>query len=148
MKHVTVRLAAAVCLVVLMGCSGGGNSVKGVIKLDGQPLANARVSFEPEKPEDKLGAAVVTTTSSGEFEIEPHPTSGETLMPGRYVVTVSRKVDKQGNAPLPQDMPQLEAAGLLSEGVPSKYSAPDRKSELRADIQPGKNELKFDLEGK
>lgn len=147
-KHATVRIVAGVWLVVLMGCSGGGNSVKGIVKLDGQPLGKARLSFEPADPKDKLNAAVVTTSDSGEFQIEPHPSTGETLKAGKYVVNVSRKLDKDGNAPPVDQISMLEAAGLLKETVPAKYSAADGKSELKTEIKPGKNELKFDLEGK
>lgn len=147
MMQMKFRMAAAIYLVALVGCSGGGNEVNGKVTLDGQPLGQARVSFEPVDPADKLNAAAVTTTDSGEFVIEPHPGTGETLKAGKYVVTISRKTDQQGNVPPLEDHGQLEAAGMLKETVPAKYSAPNLQSELREEIKPGKNELKIDLQG-
>ena len=142
---IVASLAGA--LPVFVGCStDSGPAVAGVITLADQPLAGARVVFEPLDKTSQLGGAMAVTDAAGSFSIEPHPQTGETLKLGTYAVSVSRKVDGQGNVPPEGDYPQLEAAGQLRESVPMKYVyPPDGRPELTAIIKEGSNDLQFQL---
>jgi hypothetical protein len=64
------------CLVVLgLGCGGGRKfvPVSGRVTLNGQPLANATVSFQPVAPEGALEAgpgSTGKTNEKGEFSLQ------------------------------------------------------------------------------
>ena len=103
------------------------------------------MAFEPIGA-DSVGGAVAVTDDSGAFEIVPHESTGQTLSPGKYGVTFSRKTDAQGNVPIPEDYGQLEAAGQLKESIPEKYvEKPGTPPVEIKDIVAGTNELKFEL---
>lgn len=139
-------LAAA---IVLTGCGSPGPEIKGVVTFDGKPMEGARLMFEPLDAHSELGAAIVKTDATGAFKIEPRPDTGETLKPGKYAVSATRKTDAQGNVPSEADYGQLEAAGQLRDTIPTKYMfQPGATPTLSAEIKEGDNELKFDLTSK
>jgi hypothetical protein len=131
---------------VLAGCSRTGPEVAGVVTLAGQPLAGARLMFEPLDSSAGLGGALAIADASGVFTIVPHPETGDTLKLGVYAVNVSRKVDGYGAVPPEDQYPQLEAAGQLRESVPAKYwPQPGAPAPLTAIIKEGRNDLVFHL---
>lgn len=147
----TKALMLAWGLVFLAGCASRGPEVKGTVTLDGQPLSKARVEFVPigAGPGGQArGGAVAICDENGVFTVIPQA-EGRTLEPGSYAVSVSRKVDAQGNVPKDEDYGQLDAAGQLVESVPPKYGATVIASgappELKVDIKEGSNDLKLDL---
>jgi hypothetical protein len=135
-------------LFVFTGCTPAGPEIKGTVTLDDKPLAKARLTFEPlaSNPAGAEGGAVAVCDDAGKFEIVPQA-EGQTLKPGNYAVTVSRKTDAQGNAPPPEEYGMLEASGTLVESVPAAYLAVPAGGEpaLKAEIKDGPNDLKFDL---
>jgi len=140
-------------LVTILGCSKGGDSnvpkITGSVSLDGQPLADARLSFVPEVADGKREPGGTTTDASGKFEIKPDPRSGQTLKPGRYKVFISKVVKKDGTVAAPEEMGQLEAQGGVKNLVPPKYNNPDFPPQLKAEIKPGDNALPpFELKSK
>jgi hypothetical protein len=143
-------LAAGVVAASLAGCSrSSGPSIEGQVTIDGIPLPGAQLTFEPLDQSGKLGGAIAVTDATGAFELEPHPATGETLSAGTYAVSVSRKVDPQGNVPAGNDFGQMQAAGMLRETIPVKYmfqqGAPPI---LSANIVEGDNELKLELQSR
>lgn len=80
------RLLCLLALLLSCGCGGSRTSpVKGVVLLDGQPLANASVQFVP----DGTGRdATATTNDQGEFVMSTFdPRDG--VAPGIYKVVIS-----------------------------------------------------------
>ncbi|QDU09764.1 carboxypeptidase-like regulatory domain-containing protein [Gimesia aquarii] len=120
------------CLV-LVGCFGGSQEplpeltdVIGVVTLDGKPLADANVTFNPKEG----GPSFALTDENGKFTLMFNKdTKGAT--PGTHVV----KIIKEENA---------EVAG--SNLVPAKYN---ENSTLTADVKKeGPNEFEFNLTSK
>jgi hypothetical protein len=142
------RFCACLCtfgmLVGLNGCSGGGSDpmIKGQVNFDGQPLTQARVTFEGDK-----SLANAMTDDAGKFEIAI--TGPYALQPGSYLVTVSKFTDKKGNVPAPEEVEQLIAAGQAKNLVPFKYGNRANTPFTGVEIKKGLNELPpFELKSK
>ena len=151
-------LAAA--LVATVGCSGGSSRPKlypatGTVTLDGQPLAEATVSFVPASGPPSDGK----TDASGKYTIM---TSGQPGAPfGANKVTVSKFT---GTATMPtpggsaDDMKKMyekmydkskKKQDTAKDEVPAKYGRADT-SGLSADVgaDAAKNVFNFDLTSK
>jgi hypothetical protein len=117
--------------------------------LDGQPLAEARLSFVPQTQDGKREPGGAITDANGKFEIKPDPRSGQTLKPGKYNVFISKVVKKDGTVAAPEEMGQLEAAGTVKNVVPPKYNHPDFPPQIKTEIKQGENALApFELKSK
>jgi hypothetical protein len=131
------------------GCSGGSaGKVTGSVKMNGEPLAEAKISFLPKGSQGQ--ANVATTDASGRFEVKPNPTTRLTLKPGTYVVLIGKFVDgRTGKALTPEDdVGQLQAQGRLFDIVPETYRNPTQ-SPLTVEIKTGDNALQpFELKGR
>lgn len=79
---------AALAALICQGCgSSGPQPVRGVVLLDGAPLANACVTFLPK---DGAGRpAFAYTADDGAFELNTL-TAGDGAMPGEYKILVSK----------------------------------------------------------
>ena len=116
-------LAALVCLTT-SGCgrsSGPPNAqsvpVKGVVALDGKPLAGADVVFMTSGMPPIVLAA--TTKEDGGYQLQSvRPGGGE--LAGSYKVTISRMVKPDGSALGPDETPANVGA---IEQLPAKYSS-------------------------
>jgi len=123
------NLVVCIGLVVSLTACGGGASdtptlgqVTGKVTLDGAPLADAFVTFMPEK----VRASAATTDSEGKYElIYIRNEKGASI--GNHKVTVRKLKDEK-------------------ETIPKKYSGDD--TELTADVKAGANEFDFDLKSK
>jgi len=117
----------------LAGC-GGPNAAKvaGRVTLDGQPLANATVTFHPV---GKAGAiAYGTTDADGRYELATGSDAG--LTPGEYNATVLATVE-------------VAPAGALAETTfktisPAKYADATR-SGLTFTVKRGSNDFPLTL---
>lgn len=127
----------ALC-IALTGCGTGGESlpeladVSGIVTIDGAPLTNAKVIFEPQNASDKSKgkASSATTQSDGSYTLEYNSdVSGASL--GKHNVIVMKLSDNP------------EEAG--KQLVPSKYN---EKTELTAEVTEGSNTINFDLKSK
>ncbi len=129
---------AARCLTPILlcllsaGCGSGGDlaRVKGKVTLDGQPLEDATVQFQPTA---KGGApSSGKTDSKGRYELMyTFDTRG--AMPGEHVVSITTAgtdFDEAGN--------EFER----EERVPAKYN---RKTTLKRTVEPGGNTIDFEL---
>lgn len=125
--------------VFLVGCSGGstGTTVKGQVLYDGKAVSDAQVLFHGD------GGSSAFTDQEGKFYLDG--TFGQTIKEGSYRVVVTKYVDKKGKIPEPEELEQLEAAGLVKSALPPIY-ADQEVTPLTAEIKPGANELEpFEL---
>jgi hypothetical protein len=127
-----VGLLVAACLLAWTGCGGAGVEVSGKVTLDGSPLDEATITFVPMAGGQR--EAGWTMVQGGSYLI---PTANQ-LGTGQFRVEI-RALRSGGSDKGIQNDPTLIAA---KEIVPSKYNS---KSELVAEIKPGKNALDFEL---
>jgi hypothetical protein len=118
---------------VLLGCGGGRSDlgrVSGMVTLDGQPLPNATVVFQP----DAAGpASYGLTDSRGLYTMMyDHSTRGAVIGTHTVRITTFQEGDPEADPPIP----------AAPETLPAKYN---RTSELREEIQAGNNEIDFAL---
>jgi hypothetical protein len=143
-EALTAALLAA-CLIV--GCGGkekdplGRLPVSGTVTLDGAPLGNGTVRFEP------FGARTKTTATgaiiiAGEYSVK----QSDGLPPGKYTAAISSH-GEDSKAPLPTDpneaMNAAAKAVLPEEKIPSQYNT---ATELVIEVvKGGANKFNFDL---
>ncbi len=125
------RTGIAVAML-LAGCGGGADDVPqtfpvtGVVKLDGQPLPEARVTFIPEGE----AACAGITDAEGRYVLK-HRSGAEGAPPGAARVQISTDLEGTGDP--------------ANERVPARYNG---SSELTANVAEEENTINFDLETK
>jgi hypothetical protein len=128
-------LTALVGLVAAPGCGGSGSTtekVHGKVTLDGAPLPDAGIEFQPTSGRP----SAARTDANGEYKLE-YSASQSGAMKGQHTVRISTG----GERPDP-------ATGQMKkfpEKVPAKYNV---KSELKKEVKAGDNALDFDLQSK
>ena len=126
------------------GCSTSGDDlprepVTGTVTLDGQPLANGVISFNPVGErmaggDQVSGGAQIT---GGKFTI-PRETG---LVPGNYNVTINAA--SQSERTKPAQAGGGKPSELPKELIPAKYNS---STELKADVKKGvPNDFTFTL---
>jgi hypothetical protein len=108
---------------VLAGCSQSGPEtapVKGRVTLDGRPLPNAVVQFQPD---ENKRPAFGGTDENGEYQLY-YKKGVVGARVGKHIVRIT--------AP----------SGPNTPAIPERYN---KQSELKAEVKPGQNELNFDL---
>lgn len=125
--------------VVLTGCSRNDGfelvPVQGTVKLDGEPLADASVTFQPELGRPSLGR----TDRNGNYDLQYTPEKRGAL-PGPNKVIISTYVEPDNDS----DDPQIQAG--KAERVPLQYN---RRTQLEVVVEAGKSEpYDFDLQSK
>ena len=124
--------ALMACTVLLSGgCSDGGpelGTVSGKVTLDGQPLADALVTFVPEKGRSSSGR----TNEEGEYELKYTPERSGAVL-GNHIVRITT-VDSDS-----------ESRDPAKEKLPAQYNI---DTELEATVESGENEKNFDLSSK
>ncbi|MEW4561844.1 hypothetical protein AB1K70_04920 [Bremerella sp. JC770] len=145
-----IDLTVCVCLAVAMlttaatGCTGNTSGLnlvpaKGVITLDGAPLAGADVEFTPMNVKanaDGLGGSsgFTNTDDAGRFEMYTASYAG--IQPGEYRVRINKVfkpeiTDPEARVPAGREM------------VPARYNT---KSDLTVEIgDSGNSDLNFEL---
>jgi len=129
-----------VCLTLLLfiamsGCNrGSGASVSGTVTLDGNPLDEATITFVPATGGQRQAAWA--PVAGGKYAID----SASDLGTGQFRVEIRavRTLSDKANS----NEPTLMTAKDI---VPGKYNT---KSELTAEITPGKNVVNFELQMK
>src|SRR5688500_15924024 len=79
------------------GCGGGGDEgvkVTGSVTKGGAGQTDVVIGFIPRDPKMAGTSKAAKTDASGKFEIQ--------LLPGKYGVILSKKVDASGNVPGPE----------------------------------------------
>lgn len=121
----------------LPGCLGDGADplpdlyeVTGVITLNGQPLGNAKVVFEPEEVREKARrrASSATTKADGSYRLYYNPKAAGATS-GKHKVTIFK-------------LPGASEEASDTQSIPAKYN---EKTELTADVTEGDNTINFDL---
>jgi hypothetical protein len=123
-------MRVSLCVALLLtgaGCSGsdGMGTVTGTVTLDGQPLPNAIVFFQPGHGRP---SSAITDSAGVYFLMYTAKTEGALV--GKHVVHIRTEMDAMDERP----------AGR--EFLPERYH---EKSELNADVQPGANRVDFAL---
>ncbi len=147
---------AFVCSLMLASVliSGCGSSlpdvgyVTGVVTLDGKPLANAEVTFAPEKGRGSSGI----TDETGKYELFYVAGEPGALIGAHKVMITSGGVPVEGEENISADAsdepdiaPRRKPTGPKKGGIPAKYNS---KTTLTADVQSGSNTFDFKLESK
>ena len=107
-------------IVPLTGCGSSDENLKpvnGTVKYQGQQLAGATVTFLPIEDTPGFGGSGKTDVD-GKFNII-YARGGDGLLPGKYKVTVSKRVMPDGSAP-PDDVDPIESPAR--ETLPPHYS--------------------------
>lgn len=133
-------MALAALLAVAAGCSSSDSvPVGGTVKLDGEPLAGAVVTFAPADAATTGLGGSGTTDAAGKYAIAG--ARGEKgLAPGEYVVGVSYRRRPDGTAPDP-NVPPMESDAV--EKLPQYSDA--RQSKLKATVAKDKATHDFPL---
>jgi hypothetical protein len=136
------RLLLAVAVVAAAGCNSWKTvPVSGKVTLNGQPLANASVSFQPIAPEGKVEAGPGSqgkTNDKGEFTLTMS-TGERGAMVGKHRVMISKLNTQVG------DSDERAPRGGWPQGdeVPERYNA---ATELKFDVPSGgTNKADFQL---
>lgn len=131
----TALLLSFMWTPVAPGCGGPANvaSVTGTVTLDGQPLADATVTFVPVEASGTLSRG--TTDAVGRYQLV-YDSSYNGAAIGEYTVSISTFSSGLPDADPPQPK--------IPEKVPAKYNL---NSELKAAVTGGRNELDFALDG-
>ena len=123
---------ALLCLCCA-GCGEGTPSdtpdlghVSGIVTLDGNPLANVTVTFEPDSGKPSFGG----TDESGHYELV-YSKNEQGAKIGQHTVRVATPTEG------PED------AG--KDPIPAKYNT---KSTLKKEVKAGSNEINLDLTSK
>lgn len=130
-----VLLLGGLACVGGAGCGGGGPDlapVEGTVTLDGAPLPNARVVFQPQGPGSPSSGI---TDEEGHYELLYAP-GRKGAMIGRHTVRITTYA--QGRAD------ENGEPTFTPEHVPPRYNS---QTELSAEVQPGSNTFDFPLEG-
>lgn len=131
-----ITLLSTLTLVFSVGCGGGGGSdqpdlgtVTGVVTMDGAPLANVTVTFNPEEGRPSNGR----TDEAGKYELGYlRDTKGAVI--GTHKVSIST----------PQEAP-TPPGQTYKDPIPAKYNT---KTTLTADVKAGDNTFDFKLDSK
>ena len=118
-------------MLLTCGCSDSGPGlaeVKGRVTLDGQPVAGAMVTFEPQVTTVDGGAnSIGITDDNGEYTLQ-YPGDKVGAVVATHKVTIAYEEGSQGQKP-----------------IPAKYNS---NSELTREVQAGENEINLELESK
>jgi len=117
----------------LCGCSGeklpGLGRVEGTVTLDGKPVPEARVWFEPAN--GKTAAAIGETDANGHYELfYSRGHKGANVGENVVKITTYREINDEDNRQ------------VRKETIPARYNV---KSELKANVTGGNNKLDFPL---
>ncbi len=139
-----VRMASLACLVLagtlLTGCGSDGPKlaeVTGKVTVDGKPVPNAIVTFNPTAPggSNSLGK----TDSQGNYRLSFTQDKRGAMIGEHEVEIVTKKMSAS-------DMPDTgEAVSTEFVAIPAKYR---KRGVLKATVENRSNTINFELESK
>ena len=140
----SLLLAFLTLLSTGCGSSGDVGYVSGKVKLNGEPLANATITFYPSGARGSFGR----TDEKGYYYLQ-HLKNQDGAVIGEHRVTVSTLVIAEvnrGNNGYDGEGATQQSVTLAGrpESMPPKYLDP-KKTELTATVTPGSNEIDFEL---
>ncbi len=146
------KLSLGFLSVFIAGCGGGSGTVpvSGIVRLDGQPLQDASISFVPEGGGKH---ATGTTDMSGKFVLSTvDPRDG--AMPGTYKVVIApnTRVDESQDNMSADEAMAADAAAAAKKPKAKGPQFPDSftrldKTPLTQDVPP-KGAVVFELKNK
>jgi hypothetical protein len=154
------RLAILTAALVACGCDKGPQyaPVKGRVTLDGRPLANVMVTFQPvggKKNENPGPGSAGATDAQGYYtlKVSSQHAQGDGAVVGEHVVRVGVILEGEGTKPTDPEVGSPDGATpeqikelKRRERIPAKYN---QNSELRFTVPPGgTTEANFDLKSK
>ena len=124
------------CMSILVcGCNKenapGLGRVAGTVTMDGSPVADAAIAFEPQG--GTAGTSLGRTDASGKYELY-YSRNLKGAATGEHVVRINTYRE------IGDDKPQI-----IKETIPTKYNS---KSELKVTVTRGSNKHDFPLESK
>jgi len=138
-----MRSAGWACLIIpallALGCGQTGKlaPVSGVVTLDGKPLANALVSFQPVASQGTTTAgfgSYGTTDATGKYALRTSDADAPGAVVGSHRVEINLKVESDDRDP--RTRPPAKT-------LPAKYN---RNTELQFKVEPGgTSAANFDL---
>jgi|SRR5947209_409262 len=136
---------AAFALLLLGGCHSADPSlvpVSGTVALDGQPLANATVTFIPKDGTPGFGG-VGRTDAAGKYKLLGSRDDAPGVPPGEYRVVIGKRLMPDGSE-VPADDKTPPMNSPARESLPGEYSSMSASS-LGASVQPGVGPIDFAL---
>jgi hypothetical protein len=137
-RHATAwAITGAVGLVWLAGCGGGPatGDVSGTASFDGVPIEDGHINFIPA---DGKGSTAGGIIKDGKYDAKKVPVGAMKVSVSGSKIVGKKKIYDTPNSP---EMP------LTKDFIPEKYSDME-KTELRYDVQSGRNEKNWDLKSK
>jgi hypothetical protein len=134
--HRHLRVVAAVALVGAAGCGGSYPlaPVSGRVTMDGQPLANAAVTFQPVPTEKGINPGPGSggfTDADGRYTLKLVSDGSRGAVIGKHIVRIT-PVPKDGDAT--EDQQPIEPP-MKAKRPPPKSARKDTKLEF--DVPPG-----------
>lgn len=125
MKYFPVALLACALLTAFVGCGGYNVApVTGTVTFEGEPLADARVSFHPEKGRPSHA----TTDAQGHYELYYSETVKGAEV-GEHRVKITTAIERDDDT-------------IAKEKLPAKYHS---KSKLNETVNGKANVINFKL---
>jgi hypothetical protein len=125
----------AVCLVAVYGRDAGSGpklgKVSGTVKLDGDPLPDATIEFQPMAAEGSPSTAV--TGSDGSYELM-FLAGKPGAMVGKHIVRITTYRQLSSEDP--------RGPGEIPEKLPPQYNS---ESTLEKEVKSGRNTIDFEL---
>ncbi len=142
------RFLFPACLMLVgSGCGGSKPAtapVSGTVLLDGKPVADASVLFEPT---EGGVPARGSTDASGQFSLSTF-TRGDGAVPGRHRVAISKMIIEGIKADdFGLEDSSVTPASQPKSAIPRRYADP-ATSGLEATIEPGGLSVEFSLESR
>lgn len=144
-RNFTATGLTTLLFLAVPGCGTGGHNklalapVEGIVQLDGEPLANAKVEFNPVATPDRqkknaqaIGASVAITNDEGRYHLK-FDSYRKGAVPGEHTVKITTAdIDPDSS------QPQIEK-------VPRRYNV---STQLKERVNEGTNEINFELTSK
>ena len=139
-----VILLAMLIAIPMAGCGSGVSTarVEGVVTLDGKPLSDIRILFQPDnKSEESAGmGSFALTDSSGKFVLKLSDSQNEGAVVGGHTVTLADKLSED-----PKDSDAGGFGTTPKSRIPAKYSSEPKKFEVKSGAV---NSANFELSSK
>lgn len=129
------RYLAPVIIIVIVGCGQKSDlgQVHGTVKLNGQPLTSGTVQFLPDAGRPAKGEI----QSDGTYELGTLGTADGAQIGSHRVAIVAYEASNDNR-------PAYQSRAANKPLVPSRYMSAGT-SQLKFDVQAGKNQADFDL---
>lgn len=138
MRKFEVR-ASVILLLLFAGCGGGKTAkVEGMVTLDGKPLSDIRVMFQPDNKDPNAGGfgSFGLTDAEGKFSLKLSDSGKDGAVVGKHFVNLADKLTED-----PEDS-DAGTANVPKSRIPPRYL----KAPLDFEVKAGEvNTANFEL---